>query len=182
MGWAVVAAMLAVGCGGESPGTVDAGRTGMDAGPPAMGTDAGPVGECLPEEPLIAPELLPACDLCANARCVPASFVPPEQQALLADCVDGSKCVPDLLIETNGNFTLTTCRSINDSEGRCVSTCLPSAAAQADRLPTAGCGMDEVCVPCFDPTNGEDTGACGLGCLRPVCLDQCDLAVVGPAT
>ncbi len=158
------AVALAVGCNSETVGDgVDARPPGMDAGPPPT-PDAGPGGECVPEAPLIPPSALPVCDLCANARCVPASFVPEEQRDVLADCADGSKCLPDLLIETNGNFTLATCRSINDSEGRCVSTCLPSAAAQADRLPTAGCGTDEVCVPCFDPTTGESTGACGLGC------------------
>ena len=157
-------AIASVGCGDDNPGGDTDAAMGMDAGPPPPDPDAGSGGECVPEDPVIAPELLPTCDLCANARCVPLSFVPEEQQALLADCGDAGKCVPDLLIETNGNYTLATCRSLNDAEGRCVSTCLPAAAEQADRLPTAGCGTDEVCVPCYDPTTGEDTGACGQGC------------------
>ncbi|MCB9597819.1 MAG: hypothetical protein H6719_34195 [Sandaracinaceae bacterium] len=172
MGWIRMGALLAsaavaVGCTGESMGGgTDGGMTGMDAGPPPPPPtpDAGPGGDCEPIPPPIAPSLLPECTLCANARCVPVSFVPEGQRDLLADCDDANKCVPDLLIETGGNVTLASCRSINDSEGRCVSTCIPSAAAQADLLPTAGCDTGEVCVPCYDPTTGEDTGACTLGC------------------
>ncbi len=166
-GWAVLACVALAACTGDTMGGgTDAGPGGMDAGtpPPPPPMDAGPGGDCVPIPPPIAPDLLPECPLCAGARCVPLSFVPEEQRDLLADCDDANKCVPDLLIETGGNVTLASCRSINDSEGRCISTCIPAAAEQADLLPSEGCGTDEVCVPCYDPTTGEDTGACTQGC------------------
>ncbi|MBX3275705.1 MAG: hypothetical protein KF729_35925 [Sandaracinaceae bacterium] len=185
MGWTrlgvvAVCAAIAVGCtDGSTGGGTDAGPVGMDSGLPPPTPDAGPPGECEPMPPPIPPSALPVCDLCANARCVPTSFVPEETRDQLADCPGGSsKCVPDLLIETGGNVTLATCRSINDSEGRCVSTCVPAAAAQADLLPREGCGEDEVCVPCYDPTSGAETGACRLGCDTgptepPVTFETC---------
>ena len=42
-----------------------------------------------------------------------------------------------------------------------------AVAAQRDRLPTVGCGRDEVCAPCYDPITGENTGACGVNGDRP---------------
>jgi hypothetical protein len=55
---------------------------------------------------------------------------------------------------------LRTCRSIGDSEGRCISERVPEVAKQKNALPTEGCSAGERCAPCFDPTSGEETGAC----------------------
>ncbi len=177
-GTALGAVMVIAGCGdggaGGPSGDVDAGRDGgrvseMDAGAPG----------CRPEPPPVPIELLPVCTLCPNARCVPTGFVPEAQRDLLADCEGGgAKCVPDLFVETNAMFTLTTCRSLSDSEGRCLSVCIPQVSSQLDRLPQGSCADDERCVPCFDPTSGAETGACGLGCDTgptepPTRFDRC---------
>lgn len=128
-----------------------------DAGTPGEGCDA-------PNQALIDLEILPTCDLCDNARCVPNALVTADQRALLQPCDDANTCVPDGLAETGGTFLLKSCRSVSGSEGRCVSTCVPRAAEQADRLPQDVCEEDELCTPCFDPVTGEDTGACTQSC------------------
>jgi len=166
-------AIALAGCDDDST----AGGDGSDAGAP-VGMDSGttttpPGGEdaggddfacpgAMP--PPIDPDLLPDCDLCEGAKCVPTSFVPEDQRALLADCGEDGLCVPIDLVETGGEVLLATCSSVGGAEGRCVSLCLPDAAAQADLLPDEGCRSGEVCVPCYDPTTGEDTGACTQGC------------------
>jgi len=166
-------------CGGDgSTDTAGGIDGGADAAMPA--TDGGPsmTGCVHTGPPLVDPEELPVCDMCPNARCLPTGVVPMEQQELLADCDESSKCVPELFIRTNGDFLLDTCRSIADAEGRCVSICLPDVAAQMDFLPQASCADDERCAPCFDPTTGEDTGVCGQACdpgptEPPLMLDPC---------
>ena len=176
-----LALSVGLGCGGDDDGPAgttggpDGSRPGMDAGPSSSTGDAGCVHT---GPPLIDPADLPVCDLCPNARCVPTAVVPMEQAERLADCDDTNKCVPELYVRTNGDFLLPTCRSIADAEGRCVSICLPDVAAQMDLLPQGSCGDDERCVPCYDPTTGEETGACGLACdpgptEPPVMLTPC---------
>lgn len=158
---ALVAGSLACACSNDSMPAPDA-AVGMDASTPSPEDDAGPAA-CGAGEPLVDPRLLPVCDVCAGARCVPIAFVSEEQRELFTDC-EGGECVPDLYVATSGEFLLATCRSVGDVEGRCVSICLPSVAAQEGLLPTEGCADSELCVPCYDPTTGEETGACGQGC------------------
>jgi hypothetical protein len=75
-------------------------------------------------------------------------------------------CAPKEL--TDPSFKPKTCNSLDNSEGRCVSTCVAGAIAkQKDRLPTAGCAANEVCAPCYDPVTGEDTGACEINGDKP---------------
>lgn len=101
-------------------------------------------------------------DKCCSDRgmCVPPELAAGQAKNLNQDtCGTGTLCAPNEL--TDPTFKATTCDSIDGAEGRCISTCVGGAVArQRDRLPTAGCGMDEVCAPCFDPITGEDTGAC----------------------
>lgn len=133
--------------------------------PPGDVTVAMPVDPCtMPDRQVVDPALLPSCDLCDKARCVPNGLVPEEQRDLLAACDDDNLCVPDSLVAGGGTFLLKSCRSVSDTEGRCVSKCLPQVASQLDRLPVDTCADDEVCAPCFDPLTGEATGACGLSC------------------
>lgn len=118
-------------------------------------------------EPANDPELFPTCptEVCGGgAHCVPSAALPADQLDLLADCDGSSKCVPDILIKTNGNFIPPTCRSVNNAEGRCLSSCLPDVAAQSALLPVDTCLADERCVPCYDPVTGESTGACEQSC------------------
>jgi len=90
--------------------------------------------------------------------------VPEDVASFLAQCDDNTMCVPDDFIETAGNFIAKSCESVLGAEGRCMSTCLPLVAEQADQLPKAGCPTNQRCVPCFDPFDGADTGACALSC------------------
>src|SRR5262249_49286320 len=116
----------------------------VDAGPaaPTVCPYLGP--------PVIDPSTLPAC--AADAHCFAAALVPDAERAQLAPCGDPSQlCVPDLFLTTGGNFIPATCRSINDSEGRCLSQAIPQVASQAAELPpSTTCGVDEACVPCYN--------------------------------
>ncbi len=83
---------------------------------------------------------------------------------MLKECNAESVCVPDNLIETAGNFLLTSCTAILGMEGRCLSPCIPEVAERGEYLDRDICGEFELCVPCYDPLTGESTGACDLGC------------------
>jgi hypothetical protein len=148
-------AMAWVGCGDDEGGTP----------PDAEGAPDATEVVCAPEDPLVPAESLPVCELCPDARCVPNAALSTEQQELLAPCPDeGSTCVPELFINTNGNFTLETCTSVAGAEGRCLSVCVPQVAERAEMLPQDVCDDGWLCTPCFDPITGEDTGACNQGC------------------
>jgi len=142
-------------CNGE-----DAGKP--DTSPPV---DSGPA-EC-PHKgpPVIEPTSFPACQ-CGDSHCVPDSVVPSSMASKLATCSGDpkGKCVPDSLIASGGDFIPATCKSIADVEGRCLSTCLPDVASQAAMLPQSTCGANEKCVPCYNPLDLTDTGACKLSC------------------
>ncbi|HMI93648.1 MAG TPA: hypothetical protein VK509_19880, partial [Polyangiales bacterium] len=102
----------------------------------------------------------------------------PETVAALPDCEGDYKCVPELLVNTMGKFIAKTCRSLNDAEGRCLSSCIPQVAAQASQLPKDSCAEGELCAPCFDPRTGELTAACTQGCdpgpaEEPKPFDEC---------
>ncbi len=115
--------------------------------------------------PVIDVEQLETCSLCERAHCLATDLVDAEYRDELADCEDGeSKCVPDLYLETGGQFLLKTCTSLQGTEGRCLSLCIPLVADMKDILPTDDCQSDERCTPCFDLVTGEETGACGLSC------------------
>jgi hypothetical protein len=121
---------------------------------------------------VVDPTQFPSCAsaTCSNAHCLPASLVPPAEQALLAACPGGGFCTPDPIIRTDNHFVPATCTSIAGAEGRCISTCLPSVAGEATLLPTAGCAAGEVCAPCYNPTAADPTaptGACSLACDAP---------------
>lgn len=116
-------------------------------------------------EPILDPSSFPACTSCnGGAHCVPNDLVPADFSDRLAACDGASKCVPDEFIETAGNTIPATCQSIAGFEGRCLSTCLPEVAGQADLLPQSSCTANQKCVPCYDPLTGEATGACNLSC------------------
>jgi hypothetical protein len=117
---------------------------------------------------VIDPAKLPDCaPACGGAHCLPAQYVPEDQQKLLAAC-PGGFCAPDDIIKTDNNWVPATCTSIAGAEGRCLSTCLPEVSSQP-LLPQSTCATNERCVPCFDPTNGDaDTHACEIACDKPV--------------
>jgi hypothetical protein len=106
---------------------------------------------------------------CCSDRgyCVPPSLAGSLASNLLKDsCSSGLLCAPTAL--TDPTFKPKSCASLDGAEGRCLSTCLGGQVAQqGDRLPTAGCGPDEVCAPCFDPITGESTPACSINGDKP---------------
>ena len=113
--------------------------------------------------PVLDPTVLTACG--ADAHCLDAALVPAMDAARLGKCDDGvNLCVPDVFIKTGGKFTPATCKSVNDNEGRCLSTVLPDVKKQAALLPQDTCATSERCTPCYDPTSGMSTGACSLSC------------------
>jgi hypothetical protein len=131
--------------------------------PPSAPADAGPPQCPHTGAPVLDPSSLPACDPNGGAHCLSASLVPAAEQAQLATCPTGL-CVPDSFIESGGNFIPATCSSLLGAEGRCLDEMIPQVAAQLAQLPVDVCKSFERCVPCYDPTSGNKTGACALSC------------------
>ena len=127
-------------------------RTGADTLACRQGCDPGPT------QP---PKTFAKC-CSSRGLCVPPSLAGTQAPNLAKDSCSGELlCAPTELTDTT--FIPKSCYSIDNAEGRCVSTCIGGAVAkQRDRLPTAGCGANEVCAPCYDPITGADTGACAV--------------------
>ena len=127
-------------------------RTGEDTLSCRQGCDPGPTQ---PAKPF---------DKCCSDRglCVPPALAGSQVKNLNKEaCTGDTLCAPKDL--TDLTFKPKACDSIDNAEGRCISTCVGGAlGAQKDRLPKASCGNDEICAPCFDPVTGEDTGACSI--------------------
>lgn len=148
----------------------------VDAAAPTDGATDAPSGPTCPYTgpALINPDTFPTCaPACAGAHCVPAALVPAAEQSLLSACGTGASagfCAPDTFIESDGKAVPATCTSIAGAEGRCLSTCLPSIAAEADLLPVSTCASGQVCAPCYNPTAADasaPTGACSIACDKP---------------
>jgi hypothetical protein len=120
---------------------------------PAMCPHTGP--------PILDPNTLPSCG--AGAHCLAEALVPAAMKGKLAACATGL-CVPDTFIVSGGNFIPPTCKSVGDAEGRCLNVALPDVAKQAASLPQSSCATFEKCVPCYQPLDGVETGACRLSC------------------
>jgi hypothetical protein len=132
-------------------------RTGEATGACTQGCDTGPT------QP---PKTFPEC--CSDRGfCVPPALAGDQVKNLEREsCSAGNVCAPKEL--TDPTFKPKSCNSLDNAEGRCLSTCVAGAVAkQKDRLPTAGCAANEVCAPCFDPVTGEDTGACTVNGDKP---------------
>jgi hypothetical protein len=75
------------------------------------------------------------------------------------------------MISTAGNFKPPSCTSfagVPQSEGRCLSNCLPSVSSQAS-LEQSSCSGGNKCAPCWNPISGVVTGACSTSsCDAPV--------------
>src|SRR6185295_6433086 len=147
---------------GECVGS-STGSSGQGGGAPACDDPNTCVYDC--PTPAIDPSILPACTTCGDGHCVPNAQIPDASLlSQLGKCDDTSSCVPDVFIETNGKFVAPTCKSVSGVEGRCLSRCLPEVASQAAQLPQDICADTEACVPCYDPLEGTDTGACKISC------------------
>ena len=123
---------------------------------------AGPLGEPMNISSINA---LDAC--CAEeggkAHCL--AGVPGEITPFLAECDSGGHCVPDSFLATGGAKPPKTCSAFG-GDGVCLSRCIPDVAEQAALLKQDVCDdSDELCVPCINPLDGTETGACDLRTL-----------------
>jgi hypothetical protein len=147
------------GGGGACSGGAAAPKAGGAASAPTTGAPAG--GKCPQVEPNLDVSGFQAEDCGSAMLCIPANLIPPDEAKILKDCSKG-KCAPKKSVERGGNYVPKTCKSVLDSEGRCIAAAVPEIAAQGSFLPQADCDADELCAPCFDPRSGADTGACHM--------------------
>jgi hypothetical protein len=180
----LVGALGPVACGPPPP--TGTGATGGTAGTAGTGGSPGPLGcsadsiggggqggytsqKCADAQPAELPlGGFQPCTMhaCQAAHCIPKGLMPSSiDQSLLAVCADSTTlCVPDDYARPLGRFQVKKCSSLNNSEGRCISTCIPKVNGLMDVLPKANCGDYEVCAPCINPNDGTSTGACNQGC------------------
>ena len=139
-----------------------------DAGAP---TAEGPGGRDLPTPacdgplgPVRDPDSLPACctGFVGGAHCLPDGVVPAVLAGRFSACAGGGACVPDPFIATGGVYEPPACTSLQGAEGVCLSGCIPAVEEVWSLLPQDHCYDDENCVPCTNPLDGTDTGACLL--------------------
>jgi hypothetical protein len=144
---------LALGCEIGAIGNAGTGGTVDDA--PAC---EGPLGA--PRDPAT----LTACctDFVGGAHCLGSDVVPDFLHDFLGGCEGGGYCVPDKFIVTGGVFTPKACNSLQDAPGACLSGCIPQVYDYWGLLPEDVCDPDERCVPCVNPFDGTDTGACAI--------------------
>jgi hypothetical protein len=129
--------------------------TGDSTGACSLGGDDGPG-----RAPVIFPD---CCE--ARGRCVPEALVSASDREQLdgKGCDERALCVPDLLArDERASFAHCEVTSLS-AEGRCLPACLPGVETRAARLRSDGCGGGELCAPCFDPVDGEASGACAIG-------------------
>lgn len=134
------------------------------------------------------PAKYPKCACAAKggaARCIPTAKVPGNVAGQLESCSEGGPgvCVPDALVRSGGKAP-PTCKS-PFGEGRCMSTCVPEIAKNADLLNRGegdACAPDERCAPCLNPLkNNEPTGVCEIGKAAPACEKSGSSTSGGPA-
>lgn len=112
----------------------------------------------------------PTCcqGLGSGGRCVPASFVPADQQASIREdtCGANNKCVPNELL--NPAFKPNACTAfsvvyVGNYTGVCLSNCLQFSFEQSLAIAQGNCPATEKCVPCNNPPlqGGGPTGAPG---------------------
>jgi hypothetical protein len=153
--------LLAAGC---ELGAIGATGGGVDNAPECEG----PLGA--PRDP----STLPACctDFVGNAHCLGDDVVPDFLHDFLGGCDGGGYCVPDKFIVTGGVFTPRSCTSLQDAPGVCLSGCIPQVHDFWGVLPEDVCDDDERCVPCINPFDGTDTGACLISYTCDMDLDD----------
>jgi hypothetical protein len=148
----------------ETDGTATTGKDDDEKSAPAA-ADTSSSGTCPGAgPPLDVSGFAPCLD---GGRCVPEAVIPEKERTRLAAC-DTGLCVPEKILAAAGNYLPKTCASLAGAEGRCTSIVFPDLNAQKDVLPLDVCDKNERCAPCFDPTNGTETGACSsVSCDAP---------------
>lgn len=151
----LIATSLTAGC---QVGTVGESIGDPDDDPLPTPACDGPFG------PPRDPAALPACcgEFVGGAHCLPDGAVPGLVRDRFAACAGGGTCVPDPMIRTGGVFEPRACTSLQGAEGVCLSGCIPEVQEAWGILPQAACDATERCVPCINPLDGQDTGACNL--------------------
>ncbi|MEZ4401688.1 MAG: hypothetical protein R3B06_16800 [Kofleriaceae bacterium] len=142
---------------GDVGGVAGGPSTGDDDPLPTPACD-GPFGS--PRDP----STLPTCctDFVGGAHCLPDDTVPGVLRDKFAACAGGGTCVPDPFIATGGVYQPKSCTSLQGADGVCLSGCIPQVADVWGILPQEACADSERCVPCINPLDGQDTGACNL--------------------
>src|SRR5215212_197273 len=74
--------------------------------------------------------LPPCCD--GTAHCVPKEKVPGIVRKALSEC-EGGLCVPDAFL-LSGGAAAPKCKAFNDTEGACISKCVPEVTKNASLL------------------------------------------------
>lgn len=117
-----------------------------------------------------------------GGRCLENGLVPADIATRLSSCDAGAGkpglCVPEVYVKEKGKHLPTKCSSFAGIEGRCFSTVFKDVDQMKDILHQEKCAADERCLPCFNPANGQPTGACKtVECDHPetaaVPLDSC---------
>ncbi|MEY4579027.1 MAG: hypothetical protein RL701_3730, partial [Pseudomonadota bacterium] len=127
---------------GESTGSCDIGDDAPKSPKQLFGACCGSIGACVPTEAVeLEDRARLSADTCeqADTMCVPRDWIALDRKA-----------VP-------------LCHGYGGAEGRCLPSCLPDVGRQAGRLSRDVCAPANLCVPCYDPITGEDTGACTIG-------------------
>lgn len=126
-----------------------------------------PAATCPQVEPILEEGTFKQDSCGTNMLCVQEDLVGADRAKLLAKCSTGV-CAPKKSVLRGGNYVPKTCKSIANAEGRCSNVGVPDIAAKKDLLPRDTCDADELCAPCFDPTDGRETGACSqASCDKP---------------
>jgi hypothetical protein len=151
------AGLASAGSGGApraaGTGGMNAGRGGGTAGGGAAGSGAGGMSS------------LPVTCCHSQGVCVSSGDLSVEQRAFLGreSCTDEAALCAPVEVLDNKSFVPKTCRSVLQSEGRCLPDCMSNLARQGARLPQDICDAHQLCSPCFDPATGNATGSCSLG-------------------
>lgn len=169
----------AAGTNASKPPASDPGGGDGDAGAPSVATTPaadggmqGPREYSLSMCPGATPKVLPAerkaCDgviRCGGeSRCLPGMT---EQAGRAPECSAG-RCVPDVAARA-GRIRFQRCEGSAGS-GVCIPQCFAlqkNPLSAVFELGEAGCGTQEVCVPCLSPIDQTDTGACDDTCVEP---------------
>lgn len=120
--------------------------------------------------PVIDVSVFPVAECGAGMRCVPGELLASvDVQKSLKACDNGGYCAPEKSVAAAGNYVPKTCVAIAGAEGRCTNENVPGVAAQKAQLSKDTCDNGELCAPCFNPLDGQDSGACRTAkCDAPV--------------
>jgi len=127
----------------------------------SAGACAGPLGDPIPLSGINA---MTACCQAeqGQAHCLDNSRVPAEIQPFVASCDGGGYCIPDSFLATGAAKPPATCTAFG-GQGVCLSRCIPQVSENEGLLRQDTCeGVDELCVPCINPIDMTETGACQL--------------------